>query len=164
MMHPSKPLRTRPASRLALAAMLCLLCGTATSASAQEAGGFSTVIKVTRLPEVGATLHFTERLSVRALAGIQTNFGDGAGGIGNVSLLYRLGTVSPGLSDYVGAGVTTLGFDDGLWLGGVLYGLRYQVTDRLHFFGEVGLDVGEQGNEALISLINNTGLGLSYRF
>ena len=149
---------------LTLGLMLCLLGGAATSARAQERDGFDTVIKVTRLPEVGATLHFSEGLSVRALAGIETSFADDLGGIGNVSLLYRLGTVSPELTDYVGVGITTLGFDDGNWFVGGLYGVRFRVSERLSAFGEVALDVGEVGDEAVFSLINNTGIGVSYRF
>lgn len=161
MSNSSKHIRRRFALRFAWIAVLFVLASAGPAAHAQETGRFSTVVKVTYFPEVGVKLHFTDRLSVRALAGLQTDFEGSTGGIGNLSLLYRLGTVSPRLTDYVGAGITTLGFDSDLLFFGVLYGARYQLTEQLGLFGEVGLDVGDG---PVFSIINNTGIGMSYRF
>jgi hypothetical protein len=142
----------------ASAVLVC--CPFGPEARAQEAGRFSAVVKATRLPEVGVQGRFTERLSARVLAGLATDI-ESTNGIWNAGALYRLSEASQRLSNYAGVGITMLDFGgESLYLS-VVYGGRYALTERLHLFGEVGLDVGD---EPTLSLIYNTGVGIGYRF
>ena len=128
-------------------------------AASSQTRPISLVIKAGSGGQAGLDVRLTEKLSVRGLAALATDFED-TSVVTSFAALYRVG--GPGrLATRVGLSTTIVDFEDAA-LFGVLFGAEYALSDRFGVFGEVGLDADFGDGIGVVRTTNSTGVGVRY--
>ena len=128
-------------------------------AASSQTRPVSLVVKAAGEPQAGLDVRLADKLSVRGLAALATDFED-TSVVATFAALYRVG--GPGrLATRVGVSTTVADFEDAA-LFGVLFGVEYALSDRFGVFGEVALDADFGDGIGVVRTVNNTGVGVRY--